>query len=695
MKPLFNKLVLLSVLILFSLLVKAQQAEYVFSKDKSKMSVLVDINRAKLLAEDEYNKKRGMPLRIAKNYSFDVAIDTIGVWRTLSDKKVWKFTIEAPGAKGLIISFTDFYIPQGAYLYVYDNKEKRNEKTWVYTHEDNPRGGPYSLEVYSQDNLVFEYVTSTYIEEKPRFTTCDLGYKYSDPGGFNHSANGCMININCPTAIEWQKEKMGIIRLRVNTGTGSYACSGTLVNNTKGDKTPYVLTAAHCFPSGTASDVINTEFFLDYEFPGCSNSTVRPQYKYQKGAELMVMNPMNGGSDGALIKMTQNIPDEWVVYFNGWSLANTDGVIKDGTVIQHPQGDVKKISFYENYLTSNTWYENGVYSAPNAHWITKYTQGSTSGGSSGSPLFDKNGLIVGTLTGGDAACNGKNINDGTDYYGKMAYHWDKSADADQHMKKYLDPDDTGVTSITGIFNKDDFEKDIELSSYSVTLEEISTTDLLIIKGNGNYKITSSDPSIATATISDITILIEGKVVGNTTLTLTDKLGKTVDIDVHVTAMNVVELKLGEDTVRLSKGQSYSVPILQGTGNYQSSLSDANIASATIQDNIVEIKGLDVGDAKLTITDRAKQNADITVMVRQVVEIYSVDKTKLYVKVNDNEDVIKLITISDLSGRVLYSIENIGKNEYWADISNIGGGVFLVMIKTQKRKIETRKVAWQK
>lgn len=697
MKSFLNRIILLPVLFLFALHIHAQHAEYVFGKDNSEVSVLVNINRAKLSEEDKYNKKRGMPLRIATNYPLEMAFDTIGVWKTKSDEgKEWKFRMNVPGAQGLIVSFSDFYIPPGGNLFVYDINDGRDKNSWVYTHEDNPRGGAYSLEVYYQDNIVFEYVAPFGLTELPRFTSSTLGYKYNgDLSGFNHSVNSCMVNVNCPSAIEWQKEKMGIIRLRVNTTSGIYACTGSLVNNTKGDKVPYVLTAAHCFRNGTVADVVNTEFFFDYEFPGCSNSTVRPQYKYHKGAELLVMNPMSGGSDGALVKMTQDIPDEWNVYFNGWALIDTDNVVKDGSVIHHPAGDVKKISFYDGSLTTDRWYENGVYSAENAHWVTKYKTGSTAGGSSGAPIFDDDGLIVGTLTGGDALCTGTNPNNGTDYYGKMAYHWDKSADSNQHMKTYLDPDNTGVTSIMGIFNNDDFEKELILSAASVSMEEISITDVLIVKGNGNYKVTSSDPNIATASINDITVIIEGKNIGTTTLIITDKLGKTANINVQVTPMTVIDLELAEDTIRVGKGRSYNVPILKGSGNYEVTSSNSNVTSATIETDVVEVKGLNLGEAKLIVTDRAKQNATIVVNVRQDVEIYATGKSHLYVKINDNEDVIRFINIADMSGRVLYSIKNVNLNEYDADITGIGGGVFLVMVKTQKRKTETRKVAWQK
>lgn len=698
MKSLFIKYILFIFLFSSAIFTYAQQAEYIFNADKSELSVLVNVNKAKLLAEDEYNKRRGLPLRIAKNYPLNLAIDTIGVWQTLSDSsKTWKFTVDVPGAVGLIVRFSDFYIPEGGYLYVYDKNGGINEESMVYTHDDNPRGGAYSLDVFGQDNVVFEYVAPAGSGILSRFTTKHIGYKYDgELPGFNNSNNGCMVNVNCSAAINWQKQKMGVMRLRVNATSGTYTCSGTLINNAKKDKTPYVLTAAHCFPNGTAADVDDTDFFFDYEFSGCSNSSIRPKYKYLNGADLMVWIPDNGGSDGALIKMKNNIPDEWTVYFNGWRLANTDGVIKDGTVIHHPAGDVKKISFYDNYLTSGQWTDTGgIAGIPSAHWLTKYSSGSTNKGSSGAPLFDETGLVVGTLTGGDAACNGKYTNNGTDYYGKMAYHWDKHPNVDLHMKKYLDPDNMGVMNIEGIFNKDDFEQELILSSSTAIVEENSTINILILQGNGEYKVTSGDPYIVTATIEEDKIIVYGNGVGNASLTVSDKLGKTAVIAVQVTEMVVTELKLEKSNVILSKNKSQKVAILSGNGDYQSEFSNSDIASANINGDIIEISPLNLGNTKLTISDRAKQKADVEIEVRFVVEIYAKNNSELYVKVNDDDDdeAIRFITISDLAGRVLYSLKNINKKEYTVDISGIKGGTYLVMVRTQKRKTETRKVAW--
>lgn len=694
-KKTYNKITLLFFCFLTATtIVFAQKAEYKFNKDSSAVSVAVYINKTKLEREDNLDKKRGMPLRIALNFPLKYRLSNIGTWKLNQDSTLtWKFELTVPGARGLIASFTDFYIPPGGKLYVY-NISKNDFDACTYTNEDNPHGGPYSLEVFSQDNIVFEYVASRNIVERPRFETNEFGYKYKgdnpkDPEGFNGSAI-CMVNVNCPEAINWQKEKMGVVRLRINTNSASYGCTGSLINNTRNDKTPYVLTAQHCFPNKVPSDAVNTEFFFDYEYSGCSASNQRPKYKYKKGAQALVFNPINGGSDGALIKMTDTIPDDWTVYFNGWNLDNTDQKYKDGVVIHHPNGDVKKISFYKDYLISGSFNKSSMNSTPNTHWVVSYSKGSTEAGSSGSPLFDNSGLVMGTLTGGSSRCSG-NSSSGVDYYGKMAYHFSWGTDSSQLMKKYLDPDNTGASTLSGIFNVD--LSHIIVNTKEVLVEETYETEVFIVKGNGQYSAVSDNSSIASATVADNIVKIKGLNAGKAVITITDKFGYNVKVDVTVTPFLHKNLRLSTDVVTVTKDKTMDVNILSGNGDYELEVGDESIATATLIDSSkIEIHGKELGKTSLTLTDRIKKEVTIPIIVMNMVEIY-VATGELNVRINNEINKINWVTISDLSGRLLYDSGKIKKKIFWTDITKFPKGTYLVMIKIDNRKKITKKVAW--
>ena len=155
------------------------------------------------------------------------------------------------------------------------------------------------------------------------------------------------------------------------------------------------------------------------------------------------------GSDFCLVLLNQGIPDTFNVYFNGWSRKDTTS--PSGVCIHHPEGDLKKISTYNKPLITANYNGN-----PNpCHWevtwiATSNGHGVTEGGSSGSPLFDNHGRIVGTLTGGDSSCDTADL-DLPDYYGKFSWSWDKNGvDSTTRLKDWLDPDNTGVMYLDGI-----------------------------------------------------------------------------------------------------------------------------------------------------------------------------------------------------------------------------------------------------
>ena len=104
------------------------------------------------------------------------------------------------------------------------------------------------------------------------------------------------------------------------------------------------------------------------------------------------------GSDFVLCEVNQPIPEEWQPYYAGWDASGYNGT--SGVSIHHPNGDRKKISTFTSPLTSGSW---SPWTSTNAHWRviwspTETDHGVTEGGSSGSPIFEENHRIIGTLT---------------------------------------------------------------------------------------------------------------------------------------------------------------------------------------------------------------------------------------------------------------------------------------------------------
>ena len=154
MKSNLSKKFLSGVIILASVVsVVAQDKQYTLNEDKSQVSLIVDLKQTKYTVADIQYNKRGTALLEAKVYTLGINMDTIGSWSALSNKnKIWKLNIDVPQATGFFVRFDDFYLPEGAKLYVY-NKDNTSDAV-VYIHSDNPSGGPYSIENLNGDNVV-------------------------------------------------------------------------------------------------------------------------------------------------------------------------------------------------------------------------------------------------------------------------------------------------------------------------------------------------------------------------------------------------------------------------------------------------------------------------------------------------------------------------------------------------------------
>lgn len=407
-----------------------------------------------LIEEDNLIPREGYPLRVGTLIPVEIDINKTGAWSQLSNgDRIWRQTIVSPEALSIIINYKELYIPEGGKLFLYD--KTKEQILGAYTHNTNPNISEFSTEETYGDEVTLEYVASSRSLENPIITISDIAHLYrGEKPSLRATGPGtslpCMIDINCPTGADWQTQKKGVVALKVTIGRGVYVCSGSLVNNTAEDKTPYILTANHCFVIGSQeANYAISQYRFNYEKTACGGSNTdepQAQHKTLIGATLKARSPLAGGADGMLLLLNNNVPDTWNPYYNGWDRTNVAS--PNGAVIHHPSGDFKKISLYSKALIPDGQvdFEDGMTDI-NSHWRVVYSSSVTEGGSSGSPIFNQNKLIVGTLSGGSSTCERPLW---PDYYGRMSYHWDQYKDANQHMKKYLDPLNKNVNFLAGL-----------------------------------------------------------------------------------------------------------------------------------------------------------------------------------------------------------------------------------------------------
>jgi lysyl endopeptidase len=407
-----------------------------------------------LLAEDQDREKKGELYRIGTSIQTAICPSTHGSWTYLPDGgKVWRLQIHSDGAKALGLYFDNFYLVKGSQMFVYN--EDKSQVIGSFTSENNQASGNFATEMIYGSSLIIEL----YLPENARLNSQlhinEVGYFYrnvyapKNAKDFGDSDN-CEVNVNCSEGTNWANQKRGVARILVKAGNQFGWCTGSLINNTNVDCSPLFLTADHCAEGTSASDLNQWVFYFNYQASGCNNPSSQGTLASQSMTGGTLKAQTNGGgnadSDFYLILLNNNVPQNYNPYFNGWDRNNTAST--SGVGIHHPAGDIKKISTYTSTLASTTY--GG--SVSNTHWRVSWAgttngHGVTEGGSSGSPIFNSNGFIVGQLTGGSSYCNALTS---PDYYGKMSYNWISNGTANnRRLAPWLDPGNTGVTTLQG------------------------------------------------------------------------------------------------------------------------------------------------------------------------------------------------------------------------------------------------------
>ncbi len=423
-------------------------------------------NMEQIHNEDEENDRNGMLYRIGVHGSTNISTENNGVWSTdLQGNSTWQLHVKYEGAEALSFLFQTFKIYGSTTVDVFDNNGNALHKTLTSTdvldHFQQNMALCFGDEMTLQIKVPFGSV-------RPEILIDRIVYNYRSTGNPNipkiNESEECEVNVNCsPVGDNWHDEKRGVARIYVVDTQGAGWCTGSLVNNTSLNCKPYFLTAMHCGVSTSASNSNQWRFYFRYESPNCNNpsSAGTLDDHYITGCVRLANSNDNGGDSGSdfLLLQLGSLANEantittlkstdFNVYWNGWDANNT--TVSSTVGIHHPAGDIKKIST-GGTTTSASW--GG--SVANTHWALTWQVNSngfgvTEGGSSGSPLFNSTGRIIGTLTGGGSTCDHQNYQDA---YGKMAFHWTSNGTpANEQLKTYLDPINSGAVVLSGSNN---------------------------------------------------------------------------------------------------------------------------------------------------------------------------------------------------------------------------------------------------
>ena len=307
-------------------------------------------------------------------------------------------------------------------------------------------------------------------------------------------AEDCHLDVTCYP--EWSNSATGVARIAFERSEGSFICSGTLLNNSREDFTPYFLTAAHCVQTEEAARSVTA--FWSYQTQTCNGEL--PDFQsvpHTEGARLLSTTGFrelrDPEGDMTLLRLEGDLPDG--VWFQGWD-ADPQPIGAQVTGIHHPGNDdwgfFKRLSFGQIIPDpSSGTFEDDVYAS------VSYAQGYTEGGSSGSALFNNPGTVVGALSFGrgapDNACRiGSPLLDGYTHFSVFYPHIRQFIDSDSPLTPgqpatfRLEPVDTPTIFLGGSSFR--LEVPENASRVTFTLESVDpdiNVDLYVRYGEDN------------------------------------------------------------------------------------------------------------------------------------------------------------------------------------------------------------------
>jgi hypothetical protein len=405
------------------------------------------VNVSALLKEDEFEAQfKDIPPRFGNGIDVNFGYPISGKIQILPDgSKIWRMGIKSNGAIAINLIFNKFYMPKGTTLFVY-NKDK-SSILGAFTDLNNNQERVFSTAPVPGEEIILEYNSPGYIIEQPEINVSRVIHVYKNIFNFlklkGYGQSGtCNRNVICPEGDPYRDQIRGAVMMLTSGGTRF--CSGSLLNNTRNDGTPFVLTANHCWDASSNTWIV----MFNYQAPTCPNpGGDGPTNMTISGTTLCARN---SPSDFCLVRLSSKPPAGWNVYYEGWNRSNVPAT--GGFCVHFPASDVKKISFSTTAYTP-TSYNNPSVPGDSSHWHVVWSSIPSTGltpitepGSSGSPVFDQNKRVVGQLHGGPSSCT---ATDKSDYYGKFDRSWTGGGTSSTRLKDWLDSANTGVTFING------------------------------------------------------------------------------------------------------------------------------------------------------------------------------------------------------------------------------------------------------
>ena len=454
-----------------------------------------------IIKKEQADELKGVakPYMVSTGVVADINLKNSGTWSYLENgAKIWRLAVSIPESKALSFFYDQFNLPKGVRLFLTNQSKK--QVLGAYTSNNNAQHNNFITEPVQGDVAYLEMNIDAHVDINTiQFHINRIGAYYrgvnelasfatqgatpARPSDEMPGTSPCHLDAVCAianVAANKYAVPMGAsVKIVVSSqGGASGFCSGTLINNTgnepNGACTPLMLTASHCDGDNyhDNADFAQWQFKFNYYYDSCGGTNLHSPSPTLNGANFKARSnypSFNSGSQGnssmvadfLLLELTDpSVTAIQDLYYAGWNRKTdiheepNDERYNFFIGYHHPNGDVKKQSWGTSVSPSGTFNQSSVFGT---HWGINFIGGGSQPGSSGSGLFDIDGLIIGDLSGGPnsgGACGptyGKAA-----LYSKLSYAWNNQFDqttfpafvgTPSQLKTWLDPINSGQLTL--------------------------------------------------------------------------------------------------------------------------------------------------------------------------------------------------------------------------------------------------------
>ena len=371
------------------------------------------------------NNLHPMVLKYGDEYGLDINILNQSTKIISKNETTFYLGFESKNAKAISLVFDEFKLSQNSKMFIYNHDHSMFIGS--FNSKNNSPTGDLATALVKGDKTIIELTIPNNEIINVKLQLKSIIHDFYDLMNFHQndssSREDCNDNVACSSGNDWEDQIDSVVLVTSNGGS----CSGAIVNNTNFDLTPYLLYAAHCNGGGSST------VYFDYQSNTC-NGNNSGSYNSMSGTQNLAIGNFNN-NDYALIRLNNNIPNNYNVYYAGWN-KSTQSPGNNVVGIHHPDGGIKKIS-YDAY---------GMYSSGN-EWVFAYDEGRVIPGSSGSPFFDSSKRVRGMAS----YIMTNYCSPSPDCYCSQSYYhgYAKFSSAWNYIDDYLDPNNTGESYIDG------------------------------------------------------------------------------------------------------------------------------------------------------------------------------------------------------------------------------------------------------